>query len=62
MSSSLLRPYTVGPAILAPFTCRIGSTAPSRRGFKNAGSFHEPDNGPVSASPSPITQATTRFG
>ena len=30
-----------------------------RAGFRNAGIFHEPDSGPLSASPSPTTQATT---
>ena len=30
-----MRPRRSGPAILYPFRCRIGSTAPSRAGFRN---------------------------
>ena len=39
-----------------------GSTAPSRRGSRNLFECHPVAAGPVSASPSPTTQATTRSG
>ena len=39
------RPSTVGPAILYPFRCRIGSTAPSRAGLRKRTPFHEPSSG-----------------
>ncbi len=40
----------------------MGSTAPSVAGFKNLVDCHAVANGPVSASPSPTTQATIRPG
>src|SRR5258708_21188762 len=46
-----MRPSTVGLAILYPFKCRIGSTAPSRAGFRNLFECQLAANGPVSASP-----------
>lgn len=42
-----------GFAILYPFECRIGSTAPSRMGFRNLLECRDVARGPVSASPSP---------
>ena len=51
-----MRASTVGPAILYPFRCRMGSTAPSRAGFRNLFECQLPASGPVSASPSPTTQ------
>jgi hypothetical protein len=45
-----------------PFRCRIGSTAPSRAGLRKLTLFQDPASGPVSASPSPTTAATTRSG
>ena len=56
------RPSTVGPAILCSLRCRIGSTAPSCAGSRKRIPFHEPSSGAVSASPSPMTQATSRSG
>src|SRR4051812_12159571 len=53
---------TVGLAILSPFKCKIGSTAPSVTGLRNLFECHEAASGPVSASPSPTTQATIRSG
>ena len=63
-SSSLsgIRASTVGFAIFQPFRCRIGRTAPSRRGLRNLFECQLAASGPVSASPSPTTQATTRSG
>ena len=61
-SAGSLRPSTVGPAILAPLRCRIGSTAPSRAGLRNEMPFHEPSSGPVSASPSPTTASAMQVG
>jgi hypothetical protein len=61
-SAGSLRPSTVGPAILAPFRCRTGSTAPSRAGLRNETPFHDPSSGPVSASPSPTTASAIRSG
>src|SRR3982074_869301 len=40
----------------------MGSTAPSRTGFRNLFECHEVASGPVSASPSPTTTATIRSG
>ena len=40
----------------------MGSTAPSRAGLRNTLDSQLPASGPVSASPSPITQATSRSG
>jgi hypothetical protein len=57
-----MRASTVGLAILYPFRCRIGSTAPSPAGSRNLLECQAVASGPVSASPSPTTQATTRFG
>src|SRR5262249_58943609 len=57
-----IRAYTVGPEILYPLRCRIGSTAPSRTGLRNLLLFQLPSSGAVSASPSPIMQATIRSG
>ena len=61
-SAGSLRASTVGPAILAPLRCRIGSTAPSRAGLRNEMPFHDPSSGPVSASPSPTTASASRSG
>ena len=38
---------TVGPAILYPLRCNIGSTAPSLIGFKKLILFQDPSNGPI---------------
>src|SRR5258708_26721573 len=46
----------VGFAILYPFKCRMGITAPSRTGFRNLFECQLAASGPVSASPSPTTQ------
>jgi hypothetical protein len=40
----------------------MGSTAPSRTGLTNLFECQAVANGPVSASPSPTTQATIRSG
>jgi hypothetical protein len=40
----------------------MGSTAPSRAGFRNLFECHAVASGPVSASPSPMMQATSRPG
>ena len=61
-SSRLIRASTVGLAILYPFKWRIGSTAPSVAGLRNLFECQLVASGPVSASPSPITQATSRSG
>ena len=61
-SSWLMREKTVGLAILKPFRCRMGSTAPSVMGFMNLLPCQEVARGPVSASPSPTTQAAIRSG
>ena len=53
---------TVGLAILYPFKCKIGKTAPSCLGLINLFSCQEVANGPVSASPSPMTQAAIKVG
>src|SRR5213079_1753920 len=53
---------TVGLAILYPFKCRIGSTAPSRAGLRNLFECQLVASAPVSASPSPITQQAIRSG
>src|ERR1019366_1867447 len=57
-----MRASRVGLEILYPLRCRIGSTAPSVIGSRNLLECHAVANGPVSASPSPTTHATTRFG
>src|ERR1700733_3332633 len=57
-----MRARTVGLLILYPLRCRIGSTAPSVIGLRNALDCHAVARGPVSASPSPMTQATIRSG
>src|SRR5215469_9448913 len=57
-----MRASSVGLLILYPFRCRIGSTAPSRMGFKNLLMCQEVARGPVSDSPSPTTAATIRSG
>jgi hypothetical protein len=61
-SRSGIRDSTVGFAILYPLRCRIGNTVPSEIGSRNLFACHDAANGPVSASPSPITQATSRSG
>lgn len=58
----LMREKMVGLAILKPFRCRMGSTAPSVMGFMNLLPCQEVARGPVSASPSPTTQAAIRSG
>ncbi len=57
-----IRARTVGLAILYPFRCRIGSTAPSHTGLRNLLECQLVARAPVSASPSPTTHATTRSG
>src|SRR5882724_9727230 len=57
-----MRARNAGLAILYPFRCRIGSTAPSCAGLRNLFECQAAASGPVSASPSPITQATIRSG
>ena len=61
-SSSGMRARTVGLAILYPLRCRIGSTTPSLAGSMNLFECQEVARGPVSASPSPTTAATSRSG
>ena len=61
-SSWLMREKSVGLAILKPLRCRIGSTAPSVMGLTNLLPCHAVASGPVSASPSPTTQAAMRSG
>ena len=61
-SCSGMRASTVGLAILYPFRCRIGSTAPSVTGLRNLFECQLAASGPVSASPSPITQAAISPG
>src|SRR5262249_5451027 len=56
------RAQIVGLLILYPLRCRIGSTAPSRIGFRNLLICQLVANGPVSDSPSPTTAATIRLG
>ena len=51
-----------GFAILYPFKWRIGNTVPSLAGFRNLFECQAVASGPVSASPSPMTQATKRSG
>ena len=57
-----MRASTVGLAIFQPLRCRIGSTAPSPAGSRNLFECQLVASGPVSASPSPTTQQTTRSG
>src|SRR5271169_2161028 len=57
-----MRARTVGLLILKPLRWRIGSTAPSVIGLRNLLECQAVASGPVSASPSPTTQATTRSG
>src|SRR5580700_7581857 len=57
-----MRARTVGLAILYPLRCRIGSTAPSLAGLRNLLECQAVASGPVSASPSPTTQATIKSG
>src|SRR6202453_2226966 len=57
-----MRASTVGLLILKPLRCRIGSTAPSLIGLSSLLDCHAVARGPVSASPSPTTQATIRSG
>lgn len=52
----------VGLAILYPFKCNIGRTIPSVSGFIILFKCHEAASGPVSASPSPTTQAAIKSG
>jgi len=61
-SSWEIREKMVGLAILKPFKCRMGSTAPSVMGFRNLLECQDVARGPVSASPSPTTQAAMRSG
>ena len=61
-SSWLMREKMVGFAILKPLRCRMGSTAPSVTGLMNLLPCQEVASGPVSASPSPTTQAAMRSG
>ncbi len=57
-----MRASSVGLLILKPFRCRIGSTTPSVTGFSILVDCQAVASGPVSASPSPTTQATIRSG
>src|ERR1017187_2900512 len=57
-----MRARSVGLEILKPLRCRIGSTAPSVAGLRNLLECHAVASGPVSASPSPTTQATIKPG
>ena len=57
-----MREKIVGLAILKPFKWRIGSTAPSLAGLRNLLECQDVAKGPVSASPSPTTQAAIRSG
>ncbi len=57
-----MRASTVGLAILYPLRCSTGSTAPSVAGFRNFAQCQLAVSGPVSASPSPTAQNTTRSG
>src|ERR1035437_1019687 len=57
-----MRARRVGLGILYPLRCRIGCTAPSVHALRNLLERHAVANGPVSASPSPTTQATMRPG
>ena len=57
-----MRAKIVGLAILYPFRCKIGKTAPSVTGLRNLLLCHAAANGPVSASPSPTTQAAIKSG
>lgn len=52
----------VGLAILYPFRCRIGRTAPSVAGLINRIPGQLAARGPVSASPSPMMHGTIRSG
>ena len=61
-SSFGMRARKQGLAILYPFRWRIGSTQPSRAGLRNLFPCQPVASGPVSASPSPTTQATIRSG
>ena len=61
-SSREMREKMVGLPILKPFRWRMGSTAPSVMGFKNLLECQAAARGPVSASPSPTTQAAMRSG
>ena len=62
ISSWEMRAKIVGLETLKPFRCRMGSTAPSVMGFRNLLECHAAARGPVSASPSPTTQAAMRPG
>ena len=62
LSSFEIRANTVGLLILYPLRCRIGSTAPSFFALRNLFECHAVARGPVSASPSPTTQAAMRSG
>ena len=57
-----MRASTVGLAILYPLRCRIGSTTPSVTGSRNLFECQAVASGPVSASPSPTTAATSSSG
>ncbi len=61
-SESPILASTVGLAILYPFKCSTGSTAPSETGFRNLLPCQPVASGPVSASPSPTMQQTNRPG
>src|ERR1700737_3127633 len=57
-----MRERIVGLLILYPFRCRIGRTAPSVIGLRNLFECQEVARGPVSDSPSPMTQAVISCG
>lgn len=62
ISSSVFLAKMVGFEILPPLICKIGSTAPSFTGLIKLDAYHPAINGPVSASPSPITVAAITEG
>ena len=61
-SSAEMRARIVGLAIFQPLRCRIGRTAPSPAGSSSLFECQLVAIAPVSASPSPTTQQTTRSG
>jgi len=60
--AAAMRARIVGLAIFHPLRCRIGSTAPSPAGSSSLFECQLVAIAPVSASPSPTTQQTTRSG
>lgn len=62
ISLSSMTPKIVLSEILKPFACKMGSTAPDSAGSMYLYACQAAAVGPVSASPSPTTQATTRSG